>query len=1008
MTQDSGVLDALSDRAVQAAALALLVQERLVLTVAAKTGVVLTVNDRVVTMADRPVEALIGQRLDAVWSITSVQVEKILSGGRRGHFVEEVIAVVDGGGSQRWLRLNCAPIPPEPEAGDELAPEPGSTAPGAGGPPTSGDPGPRTPASEQAPPKGEATPARGKAGAGARRSSAGTGQLASADRTRPQDADTVLVTAYDITEDRVQHSELRHRYAAIDESLAVIEFDPQGIVLAANRVALEQLRYSPEEVVNQTHQMLTDPTYAQSEEYKKFWEQLRAGHNQSGQYKLLTRDAAEVWLRGRYDPLVDEQGTIYKIVLHAVDVTDTRLVNAEFESKLAAISRAQAVIEFSLEGTVLAANQNFLDAMGYKSGEVIGGHHRMFVDDEYARSNAYRTFWQKLGRGEFDAGVYKRYGKDGKEVWLRATYNPILDLHGHPTKVIKFATDITADKLRDAEYEGKVHAIERSQAVIEFDLEGRVLAANKLFLEATGYELGEIVGQHHQVFVDPAYATTDAYRAFWKRLRQGEFEGGVYKRFGKGARPLWLRATYNPILDHDGRPVKIVKYATDITADRTRAADFEGKVAAIERSEAVIEFDLTGTVIAANDNFLGLTGYSLSEVVGQHHRMFVPAEEAGSVEYAAFWESLARGEYQAGEYQRLGKNGKEVWLHATYNPVLDADGRPFKVVKFAVDVTAEKLRHTEYQGKVDAIERSQAVVEFDLDGTVLRANDNFLRVLGYSARDIVGQHHSILCPPEYLTSDEYRDFWLRLRRGEKISGTFHRIGKFNRDVWIEAAYNPVLDVHGKPTKIVKYAYDITDRVQLQALLATKIVEMADIVGALTNSLGNVTTTVESASMLAERNQKAAASGTHNAQQSTEAIDLVQKSSEAIAKTAAILGEIASQTNLLAFNASIEAARAGEYGVGFSVVAEEVRKLAERSSAAANEIMTLVEESAERIGKGGSVSREVEMAFQQIRESVQESREAIDKIMAFTKDQLDMSQKVSALIAQVSAADASSD
>ncbi len=159
-----------------------------------------------------------------------------------------------------------------------------------------------------------------------------------------------------------------------------------------------------------------------------------------------------------------------------------------------------------------------------------------------------------------------------------------------------------------------------------------------------------------------------------------------------------------------------------------------------------------------------------------------------------------------------------MWIRATYNPILDAEGKPVKVVKFANDVTAEKRRNAEYASRVSAIDRSQAVIEFDLEGRILAANENFLRTVGYTLPEVIGRHHRMFVTPEYAASEEYREFWRQLLRGEFVSGRFHRIGKDGRDVWIQSSYNPILDQAGRPVKVIKYAYDVTEQVELERRL----------------------------------------------------------------------------------------------------------------------------------------------------------------------------------------------
>ncbi|MGJ4938675.1 methyl-accepting chemotaxis protein [Bradyrhizobium sp. HKCCYLRH2015] len=348
-----------------------------------------------------------------------------------------------------------------------------------------------------------------------------------------------------------------------------------------------------------------------------------------------------------------------------------------------------AVIEFQLDGTIITANKNFLNALGYQLDEIQGKHHSMFVEPSERDSAAYREFWAALSRGELKAAEFKRIGKGGREIWIEASYNPVLDSAGKPVKVVKFATDITEKKLRSMADGSKLAAIDRAQAMIEFKLDGTIVGANKNFLDALGYRLDEIQGKHHSMFVEPALRDSQAYREFWAALNRGEYQGGEYKRIGKGGKEVWILATYNPVLDAAGRPIGVVKFATDVTAQKLKNADLAGQIEAIGKSQAVIEFNMDGTVITANDNFLRALGYTLAEIQGKHHSMFVEPSERESGAYRDFWASLNRGQYQSAEYKRIGKGGREVYIQASYNPILDLNGKPFKVVKYATDVTRQ-------------------------------------------------------------------------------------------------------------------------------------------------------------------------------------------------------------------------------------------------------------------------------------------------------------------------------
>jgi methyl-accepting chemotaxis protein len=268
-------------------------------------------------------------------------------------------------------------------------------------------------------------------------------------------------------------------------------------------------------------------------------------------------------------------------------------------SKLSALDKSQAVIEFNLDGTIITANANFLGALGYTLAEIKGKHHSMFCDPTYVASAEYREFWAKLNRGEFQAAQYKRLGKGGKEIWIEASYNPLIGRGGKAYKVVKYATDISKQKAEYADLVGKIDAIGRSQAVIEFNLDGTIITANENFLQTLGYTLGEIKGKHHSMFAEPAYAASADYRAFWAKLGRGEYDAGQYKRIGKGGKEVWIEASYNPILDQNGRPCKVVKFATDLSKRKAQnlalAQDFENSVKSLVQEVSASAKGMEGT-----------------------------------------------------------------------------------------------------------------------------------------------------------------------------------------------------------------------------------------------------------------------------------------------------------------------------------------------------------------------------------------------------------------------------
>lgn len=368
-----------------------------------------------------------------------------------------------------------------------------------------------------------------------------------------------------------------------------------------------------------------------------------------------------------------------------------RKSHSDAQARLDAIGRSQAMIEFKLDGTIITANKNFLDALGYRLEEIQGKHHSMFVPADQRDNAEYKAFWAALNRGEYQAREFKRVAKDGHEVWIEASYNPVLDGDGKTVMVAKIATDITEKKIRSMTDASKIAAISRAQAVIEFKLDGTIVTANENFCKTLGYSLAEIQGKHHSLFVAPAERDSAAYREFWAKLNRGDYQAGEFKRIGKGGREVWILASYNPLLDESGKPYGVVKFATEVTAEKLKNADLAGQIAAIDKAQAVIEFNMDGTIITANANFLGTLGYSLTEIKGKHHSIFVEPSERDGAAYREFWVALNRGQYQAAEYKRIGKGGKEVYIQASYNPILDLNGKPFKVVKYATDTTKQVL-----------------------------------------------------------------------------------------------------------------------------------------------------------------------------------------------------------------------------------------------------------------------------------------------------------------------------
>lgn len=495
------------------------------------------------------------------------------------------------------------------------------------------------------------------------------------------------------------------------------------------------------------------------------------------------------------------------------------------------------------------------------------------------------------------------------------------------------------EKVNVAEMLSKLEALDKSQATIEFNMDGTIITANKNFLDTLGYRLEEVQGKHHSMFVEPAYAASSEYRSFWDSLNRGVFQVAEYKRFGKGGKEIWIQASYNPLMDEAGKPYKVVKFATDTTQAKIQNADYQGQLAAIDTSQAVISFHLDGTIIDANKNFLDTLGYSLDEVRGKHHSMFVEANYKNSSEYKEFWATLGRGEYQAAEYMRVGKGGKEVWIQASYNPIRDLNGKPFKVVKYATDTTAQvKTRMENERGALEAVEVLEAMSEGKLT----------LRMEG----DYEGTFKDIK---------------------EAVNGTIDKL----RDMVMQI--NEAAEaVSSASAEISSGSSDLANRTEQQA---SSLEETAASMEEMTGTVRSNSESAMNANQLSASARDIAEKGGNVVDEAVTAMSSIEKYSQKISDIISVIDEIAFQTNLLALNAAVEAARAGDAGKGFAVVASEVRALAGRSATASKEIKQLISESAGQVKTGAAL---VNQAGDTLREIVTSVRQVADIVSGISE------------------------
>lgn len=506
---------------------------------------------------------------------------------------------------------------------------------------------------------------------------------------------------------------------------------------------------------------------------------------------------------------------------------------------------------------------------------------------------------------------------------------------------------------------GESAAIRRSQAVIEFDISGNILTANANFIAVVGYSLEEIVGQHHRMFVDAADRVSAEYAGFWARLARGEAIEAQFLRIAKGGRRIWLQATYTPILNAFGKPVKVIKFATDITAQKEAAANLEGQIAAIRKSQAVIEFDLAGKVLDANENFLKVVGYALADIEGKHHSMFVDPAEHGGDAYRLFWEKLGRGEYDEGQYRRVGRGGKPIWLQASYNPIFDALGKPYKIVKYAADITATRLAQDALR---DAVADTRGVV------SAAMARDLTQRVSLQGKKDEIAE----LCGGVNELVESFAEVIRTVSTiSQQISQGADQISEDSRDL---------------AQRTEEQASSLEETAATTEELAASVKQSAERAREAT-SLG------DAANGIANR-------GGSIVGDAVGAMERIEKASTDIAEIITVIDNIAFQTNLLALNAAVEAARAGDAGKGFAVVASEVRALAQRSSTAANDIKTLISNSTQQVSTGVRLVKDAGVALSEIVGSSTSVAAALADISSASNEQANGIEEVAKVVAHM--------
>ncbi|WP_300056486.1 PAS domain-containing methyl-accepting chemotaxis protein [uncultured Roseobacter sp.] len=596
---------------------------------------------------------------------------------------------------------------------------------------------------------------------------------------------------------------------------------------------------------------------------------------------------------------------------------------------LSAMNLSHVLIWFAPDGTVLNVNDTFCELFGYKWDDIIGKPWNQFFDDPNLPDHPAETDLQgQIVRGQTTSGA---------DVWLSMTPVPIRDTDGEILKTALVCQDVTTTIERETcttrNLKCQIASIAATHGRIVYDTDGTILEINDKALAMFGYERDDLVGKTHSSLVHPDYANEDEFGQFLKQLEAGDVPEGVFRRFRKDGTGLWVRAIYCAQRDLTGKIIGLIA----IKSDMNKVMEADDMINTINTIQAVIEFTADGVIQRANDNFLSAMGYTMDEIVGKHHSMFMPDGEADTVQYAEHWKILQSGKFHTGEYRRRAKDGSDVWISASYTPVIGPNGETVRVVKYATDIT----------DRVRAITSLRAGLQHLAEGDLRQT----------------------------ISEDFGKDFQdLKLDFNTAISKLHSGIGGV-----VEASR----EIGSGTSEISTASDDLSRRTESQAA------SLEETAAAITEMSTSVKSTAEIASNtrnVVDKTKSRATAGSEVMAQARAAMTAIASSSDEISKITSMIDDIAFQTNLLALNAGVEAARAGDAGRGFAVVASEVRALAQRSSDAATQIASLIATSADQVHQGVDLVSKTGESLAEIDGFVADLSEMIADIAAAAAEQ----------------------
>ena len=742
-------------------------------------------------------------------------------------------------------------------------------------------------------------------------------------------------------------AEFRALKTEINKARCVLELNADGMITNINANLLVSLGYSDNELTQQHHRMLISRVDSTSVIYQDFWANLTKGQAQTGKFKLLDKQQQEKWFQGYYAPVLNQQKQLIKVVAYLTDISQDMVKVSDAASEEAAINQTFGVMVCDMQGNILECNDLFVKPLGYQKDELVGHHVSVFLPANLAQSADYKKMWAALNQGELCNREIKRISKNGTEYWFKSTYVPILDATGKANKVIVYSFCITAEKLKAAENESQLTSISRTQGVIEFDLNGNILKANDNFINVVGYSREEIIGKHHSMFVDTEYKQSPEYKAFWDKLKRGEYEISIYKRIGKNNKEIWLQASYNPIHDMNGNLTKVIKYASDITERHHK--DEEEK---ITTNEAIL---IKNTLDGASTNMMMANNDGIIMYMNKATQAFMRKAQSDMRKSLPNFdaEKIVGQNFDIFHKSPSHQRNLLASLSKTYETTIPVGTSYFKLIANPI-FFEDSSRHGTSLEWIDVTQERN--LEIELSEVLERAagGDLTKRV---NLSDKVGVTEKI-CAGINVLIEKMTEVMQRIKEaGETINTAAEEISSGNSD--------------------------LSNRTEQQA---SSLEETAASMEELAATVKQNAENAKQANQLAAAASSVAVKGGQVVGNVVNTMSAINDSARKIENIISVIDGIAFQTNILALNAAVEAARAGEQGRGFAVVAGEVRNLAQRSASAAKEIKELISTSVSKVEDGTKLVEDAGRTMEEIVSSVQRVTDIMGEITAASSEQ----------------------